>query len=96
MVQQRGGRRWVWRIGLCAALGVACGLGLWMSAGLAANEAGSKSAARSSRPPTDEGERWKALEEKLHRVLEGQDKILKRFDDVMAELQIVKTRASNR
>ena len=96
MLQQRGRQRWVWRIGLCAALGVVCGFGLWVSAGLAANAAENRSAARSSRPPTDEGERWKALEEKLDRVLEGQDKILKRFDDVMAELQIVKTRASNR
>ena len=38
----------------------------------------------------------KALEKKLDQILENQQKILKRFDEVMAELQIVKTRATIR
>ena len=38
----------------------------------------------------------KLLEQKLDQLLENQQKILKRLDDVMAELQIVKVRATVR
>ncbi|MBI4342161.1 MAG: hypothetical protein HY599_02200 [Candidatus Omnitrophica bacterium] len=58
---------------------------------------------RASHPPAASSSRIagggvtpKMLEAKLNEILENQQKILKRLDEVMAELQIVKIRATVR
>ena len=52
----------------------------------------SSRATRSSRSASEEGD----VEGMLARVLRNQEAILKRFDEVMKELQVVKIRASMR
>lgn len=56
----------------------------------------SRTAAGKSAQATEQTIDEKLLNEKLDQILENQEQILKRIDDVMAELQIVKVRATVR
>lgn len=90
----RAGRRvfsW-WRIVIPGSLALTFGVGIGMNARCLAKDA----SATSSRPTTQTSANSseKHLEEKLDQILDNQDKILKRFDDVMEELRIVKIRAT--
>ena len=79
----RGGR-------LCA-VGLAVGVVMWF--GVSAVVSGESS--RSSRPPEEE-DLAARVNTKLEEVLDTQKQILKRLDDVMEELKIVKIRATLR
>ena len=79
-------------------------IGTGLAVALRAEDAPTTSS-RSSRPPSrtpspprssSGGSGVKGLEEKLNEVLDKQQKILERLDEVMAELQIVKIRATVR
>ena len=86
-------------------LGLCVSLGAWSRASAADTEDASRSS-RSSRSsvkstgakpsPGDQRAELVHLDEKLDRVLANQDQILKKFDEVLEELRIVKVRASLR
>ena len=61
-----------------------------------ASRPSAESSATSSSRPSALGSSAKELEAKLNDILENQQKVLKRLDEVMAELQIVKIRATVR
>ena len=79
----RGGR-------LCA-VGLAVGVVMWFGVSAVASE----QSGRSSRPPEDE-DLAARVNTKLEEVLETQQQILKRLDEVMEELKIIKIRATLR
>jgi hypothetical protein len=76
------------------ALGAAAVLALWLHATTLAQERDQSV----SPQPQDAAKPADAqdVEQQLDRLLSGQQQILKRFDEVLAELQIVKTRAARR
>ena len=82
------------------ALALACGLVAWSDGALLANDAveGTGRSTRSSRTTQKDGGKVSEskIEEKLNQILENQQKILARFDQVMEELRIVKIRATLR
>ena len=86
--------RWLLPVGLVM---VSAGLTVALRAEEALNTSSrsSRSSSASSRASTG-GSGAKVLEGKLNEVLDNQQKILKRLDEVMAELQIVKIRATMR
>ena len=81
----RGGR-------LCA-VGLAVGVAVWLGfSAVASGQSG-----RSSRPPEAQDEDLAVrVNTKLEEVLDTQQQILKRLDEVMEELKIVKIRATLR
>jgi hypothetical protein len=83
-----------WRLTVAVGLALALGIGAWINTSTLAKEEGTGSSSRSSRASkaSDGGK----TEEKLNEILENQQKILKRLDEVMEELKIVKIRASVR
>ena len=76
-------------------LALVVSLGTWLQTGTPA-EGQSRSSRRPARGAEETSEKVDTakLEAKLDQILENQDQILKRFDDVMEELRIVKVRAT--
>lgn len=91
----RSAARWQ-PVGLALLLGI----GLWIQMGTAA-EGQSQSTRRSSATSAEGAEAkaevdTKKLEAKLDRILDNQERMFQRFDEVMEELKIVKIRATLR
>ena len=99
--RRRCPEKWV----LLLVVGASIALGLWSHA--AASDV--EDSSRSSRPPRssakatgtkpspdDQRAELVRLDEKLDRVLTNQERILKKFDEVLEELRIVKVRATLR
>ena len=77
--------RWLYAAGLAVSVVVWVGV----------NTVASEQSGRSSRPPEDE-DLAARVNTKLEEVLETQQQILKRLDEVMEELKIIKIRATLR
>ena len=95
--QGSGLRAQHWRGPVAALLGVGLFLlGLFCAVALQAEEASHSARAKStpSSPSKAASGKEEQILAKLNEVLEKQEHILKRFDEVMAELQIIKIRAT--
>ena len=88
-----------WRLLAVGGLALALGMGLWINTEAPARAAEPKSGSRSSRASENEetaGKTNAKVAAKLDEILENQQQILKRLDQVMEELKIVKIRATMR
>ena len=86
-----------WRV--VVSVGVACvlGIGAWINTSVQATEEQPQSTTHSSRPSrTSTSSQEANVEAKLNEILQNQQKILTRLDEVMEELKIVKIRATLR
>ena len=91
----RSRRRAAWPPPLGLAL--VLGLGIWLQAGTPA-EGQLRTSRRSAGGGEETSEKAdsKKLEAKLDQILENQERIFQRLDDVMEELKVVKIRATLR
>jgi len=81
-----GGRR----LGLALVLV----MGAWLAADALAVERSSRTSRTSTQATSGSGSESAKIAAKLDQILANQETILKRFDDVMEELRIVKVRAT--
>ena len=92
-------RPWVCRTSSWLLI-LAMGVSLWMSADACAEEDASppSTSSRSSHPSRvgDPGGESTAIEAKLNKILDNQQRILARLDEVMEELGVIKVRATVR
>lgn len=90
---------WLKMAGLLTILGLGFSV-MWVTTedAIGSDEQGAPAATTSSRrgtSSTNKDSSTAKLEKKLDQILANQEQILKRFDDVMEELRIVKIRATS-
>ena len=79
-----------------AAVATALAAVLWLGAGSHAEDQPATTSTRRSSQGVAGGEGGSAVQAKLDHIIENQERILKRLDEVMEELKIVKIRATLR
>jgi hypothetical protein len=92
-MNSRSHRWWLVAVAGCA---LAIGAGFGMLARAADEEPAGRASRRAARTSASSSSSADGLERKLEEVLAGQQAILKRLDEIMEELKIVKIRASVR
>ena len=82
------------RVIVSACLALVFGIGMWVNTSTLARDVETSTSRRASR--ASGGSDDQKVEGKLNEIVENQQKILKRLDEIMEELKIVKIRATLR